>query len=74
MTPDAIIPNAIWAGRGSGRDQRIRIVDTRSDGRVVFVRTAGAPPHALHREVTVPVENLRAAFEPTGDFEHMAGL
>ncbi len=66
---DVIMPDEIWAGRGNGSKQRIRIVDTRRDGRVVFERIAGSPDYTLRQEHTTAQENIRAAFEPTGEFD-----
>lgn len=39
---DVPLPDEVWAGVGGAAGQRIRIVDTRRDGRVVFERIAGA--------------------------------
>jgi hypothetical protein len=67
-------PHLIWAGKGSGAKQRIVVRSWGSDGRVRFVRTAGVPDHALNREQTCTEEQLRAAFECTGQFESMPGM
>jgi hypothetical protein len=58
-----VIPNTIWCDYGDGR-QVVRIVDIRSDGRVVIERLAGTPDHTLHRELTVTHEQLTMAYHP----------
>lgn len=65
----AIWPDSVWCGKGDAEYMRVRIVDLRRDGRVVIERIAGAPDHALRRELTVEEAQLRQAFVPTPDWD-----
>ena len=67
-----VVPDELWRGKGGG-EQFVRIVDTRRDGRVVIERTAGAPDYALRHEITVEQDQLRQAYEPTGEFDFGRG-
>lgn len=56
---------AVWRGKGSGSNQRIKIVRVSVDRqRVTFERISGAPDHALHKEQRTSRANVEAAFEP----------
>jgi hypothetical protein len=65
---DLIVPDAVWCDKGEG-NQRIRIVDTRRDGRIIMERIAGVPDYAQRREVTVTEWQLRQAFKPTDEWD-----
>ncbi len=58
----AIVPDAIWQGKGSGHRYQLRIVGPHpaGDGRVVCERTAmpSAGQAEIGREITVTAEQL----------------
>lgn len=70
MSEKPIIPDAEWVGKGKGNRYKVRILDTRRDGRVICERTGmpSAGQSVVGTEITVTPEQLRAAYEPSGEF------
>lgn len=75
QTPEALVrlisrlcPGAEWQGKGGGARQKLVIqaalLEQRPVPFVVIMRTEGAEPSALGKNVTVALDALLAAFEP----------